>query len=477
MTAQTSTWQEEEFFGLNLGDKRLNERVISIVGQCAGNPTASFPQTFNGSAEVTAVYRLFDNEKVTVEKILTPHWACAEQRAGSHPVVLAIQDTTELDFNGQQIDGMGPLSYPAQRGMYLHATLLTTPKRESLGVIDCWTWAREIVLPEVKSGAAIAAKPSKKARKEQQVLSAECKPNEAAFAQAELPTVKESVRWIEGYGRVADMAERLPDTRVVYVADREGDILDLMKCAHARACPADWLVRAKHNRNLPEGEKLWDSVSQTDALGGIGFTMAPRKSIKARSITQEIRVKQVILPDGKGGDIPVTCIIAMEIGAPPDVEPVCWRLLTNRPATTLDDAIELIEWYSARWEIEIFFHVLKNGCTVEKMQLDTIEKVARALAIYLVIAWRIMHLMRMGRTCPELPADMFFDADEIRVAYLLTRKKPPPDRPPSNQRGFAFNRSDRRLSGKNRGWRAGCANYLAGNAGRSGFCNHHTNLA
>lgn len=428
MISETSTWPEEEFASLNLGDKRLNERAISMVQQCAGNPTASFPKTFNGSAEVTAAYRLFDNEKVTVEKFLAPHWGCAEQRAKSHPVVLALQDTTELNYNGQQIDGMGPLSYAAQRGMYLHVTLLTTTERESLGVVDCWMWAREIKEPAKKSCEASAVKTGKKTTKTQAAQTKS--PNEAGTGDVKLLTEKESVRWIEGYERVADMAERLPDTRVVYVADREGDILDLMKCAHARNCPADWLVRAKHNRNLQEGEKLWDCVNKTDALGGIRFTMAARKGVKARPITQEIRIKQVMLPGGKAGDIAVTCIIATEVDTPPDVEPVCWRLLTNRQVTTLEEAIELIEWYRARWEIEIFFHVLKNGCAVEKMQLDSFEKVERALAIYLVVAWRIMHLMRMGRTCPELPADLFFDADEIRVAYLLTRNKPPPERPP-----------------------------------------------
>jgi hypothetical protein len=119
MTEQAAPWTDDEFAGLNLGDKRLNERVISMVQQCAGNRTASFTQTFNGSAEVMAAYRLFDNDEVKVEKFLAPHWANAEQRARSHPVVLALQDTTELNFHGQQIDGLGSLSYPAQRGMYL----------------------------------------------------------------------------------------------------------------------------------------------------------------------------------------------------------------------------------------------------------------------------------------------------------------------------------------------------------------------
>jgi Transposase Tn5 dimerisation domain len=110
---------------------------------------------------------------------------------------------------------------------------------------------------------------------------------------------------------------------------------------------------------------------------------------------------------------------------PAGVKPIEWRLLTNRAATTLDEAIELIEWYRARWEIEILFNVLKNGCQVEELQLGTIERLERALALYLVVAWRVTYLMRLGRTWPDLDAHLFFDPDEIRAAHLLTKTRMP----------------------------------------------------
>ena len=68
---------------------------------------------------------------------------------------------------------------------------------------------------------------------------------------------------------------------------------------------------------------------------------------------------------------------------------------------------------------------VKNGCRVETLQLGTIERLERALALFLVVAWRIAYLMRMGRTCPDLDAELFFDVDEIRGAYLLTEVKQP----------------------------------------------------
>ena len=79
--------------------------------------------------------------------------------------------------------------------------------------------------------------------------------------------------------------------------------------------------------------------------------------------------------------------------------------------------------YRARWEIEIYFHVLKNGCEVEALQLSSMARLERALALFMVVAWRITYLMRKGRTCPDLAASLFFDPDEIRGAHLLTKKK------------------------------------------------------
>jgi hypothetical protein len=99
-----------------------------------------------------------------------------------------------------------------------------------------------------------------------------------------------------------------------------------------------------------------------------------------------------------------------------------WRPLTNRSAPALENVIELIKWYRACWEVEIYFNVLKNGCKVETLQLSAINRIERALALFMIVAWRVAYLMRVGRTCPDLDATLFFDPDEIRGAYLLSKK-------------------------------------------------------
>ena len=101
----------------------MNKRLIKLAARFADKPTASLPGTCPDWAETQAVYRFFD--QASPEKrpmgwldILDPHIAQTEARMRQHPVVLCLQDTTELDFNGPSIDGLGP----AQRGMYLHPT-------------------------------------------------------------------------------------------------------------------------------------------------------------------------------------------------------------------------------------------------------------------------------------------------------------------------------------------------------------------
>jgi hypothetical protein len=135
---------------------------------------------------------------------------------------------------------------------------------------------------------------------------------------------------------------------------------------------------------------------------------------------------------GRKGSVAVTCIVAREIGAPDGTKPVEWRLLTNRHAANRDDVVELIDWYRARWEIEMLFDILKNACRIEELQLSESDRPERAIAMYLVVAWRVAHLMRLGRTCPDLDATQFFDRAEIQAAYMRS-KGPPPASPRLNE--------------------------------------------
>ena|SRR5438445_911908 len=107
------------------------------------------------------------------------------------------------------------------------------------------------------------------------------------------------------------------------------------------------------------------------------------------------------LPADKAGAISVTCLLAREVNAPKGVKPAEWHWLSNREATELPRLLSLIDWYRVRWEVEVFFHVLKNGCRIEALHLSAIDRLERTLALFMIVAWRIAYLMRLGRTCPD----------------------------------------------------------------------------
>jgi hypothetical protein len=112
----------EEFKTIELGDPRLNRRAVLLAERLGQKPSASIPNACQSWAETAAAYRFLRNEEVSWDKVLAPHWRASQARMAEHKVVLCIQDTTELDYNGQDITGLGPLSYEAQRGLYLHPT-------------------------------------------------------------------------------------------------------------------------------------------------------------------------------------------------------------------------------------------------------------------------------------------------------------------------------------------------------------------
>lgn len=400
------SWASEEMKGARLGDERLNRRAVRILEGLGNKPTPSIPAALGGWAETQAAYRFFSNEKVSADLVLAPHTEATLVRCRQEAVVLCVDDTTELDFNGRQdIVGLGPLSYPTQRGLYLHLTLAITPERLALGVLAALPWARD--LADYGKSAEHAGRPIEE---------------------------KESIRWLESYRAVsAIVRDRAnPNTQFVYVADRESDIYDIFaEAAHPDS--ADFLLRAMHDRNLASGGKLRHEVRTTEALGEVEFDLKARPERPARRVVATLRSARLRLkcPDNKTlPDVEVTVLHAREEHPPQNVEkPVEWFLLTSFLASDFDEVAELFQWYLCRWDIEVFFRVLKSGCKVEDLQLEHADRIEAALAIYLIVAWRVLYLMRLGRTCPEMSCEAVFTTDEWQTLFWVAKRKQPPKEP------------------------------------------------
>ena len=233
--------------------------------------------------------------------------------------------------------------------------------------------------------------------------------------------------------------------------DREADFLDLFVEHRAAAPQVDLLVRAKADRVLgrektPDGQtvsrRLFDTVRNAPARGAAKvevqrLSARVKASKQARKDRREARVadvtlryQQVALPCPGDEPVALWVVHVREEQPPPAGEPLEWFLLTTLRVTSADDATRILQWYVRRWRIEEYFRVLKSGCKVEELQHHTAERLERAMAIKMVIGWRIQLMVQLGREVPDLPSDLLFSDGELRVlaTFARSRKLPPPAR-------------------------------------------------
>lgn len=409
-------WIIEELATLDLSDKRLDSRFSLVLERLSEKPTASIPAACNSWTETIAAYRFFQNDAVTAERILKPHRDATLNRIGEHHVVLMIQDTTELDYTGKNdIKDLGCLTYESRKGLLLHATIAITPERVCVGVID-GQFLRE----------NSATKPTPIAHHNQRPIED-----------------KESYRWVEGYGVCAEVAEQVPDTMVVMVGDRECDIYEVFEEAAQYSHRAEWIIRSSQNRRL-DGEvdqsrrgtiKLWESVAKAPQLGRVEFTLAKSHQRKDKQVVASLKAKRLRLyPPHRTGRklavVEVSVIKLSEINPPKGEQPIEWIILTSLPVDTLEEAVTIIQWYVCRWQIEIYFRILKSGCKVQQLQLEAADRIKPAVAVYMIIAWRIFYYLMLGREYPNFPCNLVFEEEEWKSVYVIIKGKEPPQEAP-----------------------------------------------
>lgn len=415
MELNIEKWSKEELKSANFGDKRLNNRFEKLIDTFSVSPNDSIPVSCQSWTDTIAAYRFFNNNNVSSDKILSPHKELTIKRIQDQSVVLLLQDTTEFDFSrDKKIQGMGPLSYEHQIGFHLHPTIAVTPSRVCLGTIDSYAWAREKLLCKSRNRKAIP------------------------FEE------KESYRWLLSYRASTDVAYQCPNTLIVNISDREGDIYEVLKEAQLNndINKARVIMRANHDRCLVDNngfrinEKLWEIVTETSPIANIEFDMQPRKGKSTRQVKQSIYSKQVWIPDPqskakKPPKIKVNAIACIERCPPEGEQPVQWILLTTLPTSTVEESLLVVKWYLCRWEIEIFFKILKSGCEVEKLQFETYEATLNCITLYMIVAWRIFYLTMVGRESPEISCEKLLARNEWQSVYLMTQKEKPPESAPS----------------------------------------------
>jgi hypothetical protein len=408
-----------ELDGIDLGEKRLNDRSRLIMESLSAHPEASCNAACNGWNDTLAAYRFFDNKSVLPEDILKPHLEATKRRMQEHPVVLIAQDTTELDYSDHPPSDARCLNKEDRRGLYDHTHLAVTPNGLSLGVVGVEYFDRDA--------------DSLGKSKERSTLPIE---------------EKESFRWLTGYRLACDLSRACEETQVVNVADREADLYDLFmeseKQAKEFARSADFIIRAKSPRSIPERDpdagpsaykKVRDQVSRSELRRTRTITLARTPKRAAREATLEIRaIRVTVKPPHERSRLPLVTynvVLVEEVDGPNDGTDVSWLLITSLPIDTLDAIQRVIDYYVARWTIEVFFRVFKTGCGVEKIQLETLPRLKNCLAFYKIIAWRIMYLTQMNRECPTMSCDAIFDDCEWMSVWRVVTKETLPKKPPS----------------------------------------------
>lgn len=394
-SVSSATWAAQELATANFGDARLTKRLVRIVADKLANPTASIPQASSDWAATKAAYRFFASKQVSPDTIRAAHAHATVQRLLHHSTILVLQDTTELNYTAHpNTSGLGPLDNPLSSGLKVHSGLAATTDGVPLGLLYQQVWTRHT--------------PSKGR-------------NSRKRPQAE----RESQRWLTTLAEVQALVPA--STRLVVVADREADIYPLFIAPRDER--SDLLVRATYDRILLGGKKLEQVASEVVWQGEREVVIPANGSRLERRATVSLGWSSVqLLPPQdypKPASAPrprVQLLVVEERNPPAGVKPLRWLLWTTLGVECWDDAVRVVEYYRLRWLIERYHYVLKSGCGIEKLQLESGSGLERALTVYGVVALRLLYLTYEARMKPEEPCTEVFTEHEWQALYCTVHR-------------------------------------------------------
>ncbi len=448
--SEDAHWAEREYARSSHPDGRVRQRIVQMGQAWVEHLGESIPVIFPNRAERKGAYRLLSNEQVNMEHILAPHQASVAERCATESVVLAVQDTTALNYHGlsgsEGLVGIGGRGAGA-KGMLAHFGLAINEVGRPLGVYTLDAGFRKV---------------DKKAN--------EC----------DEQTEKESERWLAGLSRAHELSQACADTQVITVCDREADLWSMLR--QAVVSGDGLLVRSNGARKrkviLQDGstEKLVLHLAkqpviayktiQIEACGG-------KRKRKARQARLALRAAMVTLKAPVlAEDQTPTQMLAVsveEINAPKREKPLHWLLLTTEGEASAEQAREVVRWYELRWHIETWFSVLKNGTRIGTRQFDHADDLRKCLAFDAITACYIHDLNYMARNHPEALAKEVVGDEQVECLYDylhfrgIRRSRGPPNHNPNIRTfvidlasiaGFESRKSQPLLPGTRKLWQA-----------------------
>jgi hypothetical protein len=375
--------------GLGLGALRRHrfrrspsfKRVLQVVSAMAAAPDRSVPDQHESWGDIKAAYRFLNNPQVTPAGIQSTHRQQVRRICSSHPVVLAVEDGSELDYTGHRsVEGLGFIGDGIGRGLLQHSTLAVTTDGHLIGILHQIWWKR-------------TRTPKGEKRRQRQARA------------------RESDLWADSIGAIGTMGDH---TRLVHVTDRGGDCYETMQAAYTAG--VGFLIRAKHDRYVNDStEHLWDFMERQPVAGTriVHLSARPAKGKRpaqpARTAPLAVRYGPLQVPAPRNDPqfkdpLPAWAVYVVELDPPAGVEPVEWMLLTSERVESLDQANTRVDWYTYRWRIEEWHKAEKTGCRLEASQLKSAEALERLAALTAVVAVRLIQLRELAQAATE-PAE------------------------------------------------------------------------
>lgn len=389
-----------------LPDKRLRRRMGQMVEQISRAPDKTLPEIFGEWKDTKAAYRFLDNERVTHGELVKGQAADTYQRISEREekLVLLVQDSTDFDFSHHRgSQGMGRLENEHMSGFLVHSTLAVSGQGVPLGLVEQQVWVRE----EETAG-----------QRHQR--------HQRPFEE------KESYKWVRGL----PVAETGQTVRQITVCDREADIYEFFDEVLNR--DMDFIVRATRERDMDTGQgKLFAQVRQLPVAHRYRLSLQRRPDREPRPAQVELRygsltVKAPVRARTERSSLTVQVVEVYEPHPPQGETGVHWLLLTSLPVTNLEQALQVVEWYTCRWLIERFHYVLKSGCRLEERQLRERLRLERLLGLFNFVAWNLLWLTYQTRQTPDASCEAALSTHQWQALYAyIHRTRLLPTSPPS----------------------------------------------
>ena len=415
-------WADLEFGFGSHPDGRVRKRIRAMAKAWETSPGEPIPVVFPDRKDQRAAYRLLSSPMVDMDDILESHRDATAARCLEYPVVLAVQDTTMLNYTNLKGStgglarigggGEGSLGIPA------HAVLAVSEGGRGLGLLG--------IDADFRQGVTT------KADRRRNKPEGKAKPEPMPEADPE-DEETESQRWRDGLKLAQQLGEACPDTRVISVCDREGDIREMFADQASDPQMAGLLVRACASKQRKVIDADGKAVDIREHMAGLKpvdrrtvhvKARGGQQAAKGRKASTELRIARVNLkaPGKSRHTLPVIAVLASETSTPPNgQQPLRWLLICSDGEPDRDWAERIIKRYEARWTIEEYFRTLKQCTRIEDRRLDEADDLRKCLAFDAVIAWRTFDIQKAAKAEPERPALDFFDVDELTALYSVMK--------------------------------------------------------